>query len=105
MTIVDVLQLKYPGARPVLDYNVADIGNGQFIQTWNLPEPIPTQEQLNQWKTELDLAYRQKLAVSRRVYPSVGEQLDMMYKDKLNGTNIWVETITAIKDANPKPTK
>ena len=35
-------------------------------------------------------------------YPSREEQLDMMYWDRVNGTNIWEETIQAIKDRYPK---
>jgi hypothetical protein len=35
-------------------------------------------------------------------YPSREEQLDMMYWDRVNGTNIWEDTIQAIKDKYPK---
>lgn len=35
-------------------------------------------------------------------YPSVSEQLDMMYWDKVRGTSVWKDTITAIKDKFPK---
>ena len=35
-------------------------------------------------------------------YPSVQEQLDMIYWDKINGTNVWQQTITAIKTKYPK---
>lgn len=35
-------------------------------------------------------------------YPPFGDQLDMMYWDKINGTNIWQDTITAIKNKYPK---
>ena len=35
-------------------------------------------------------------------YPSREDQLDMMYWDKVNGTNIWEETIQAIKEKYPK---
>ena len=35
-------------------------------------------------------------------YPSREEQLDMMYWDRVNGTNIWEETIQSIKDKYPK---
>ena len=35
-------------------------------------------------------------------YPSREEQLDMIYWDKINGTNIWEETIQSIKDKYPK---
>ena len=36
-------------------------------------------------------------------YPSIGDQLDMQYWDKKNGTNKWVEAIDKIKSDNPKP--
>ena len=35
-------------------------------------------------------------------YPSIEEQLDMIYWDKIYGTDIWVETISAIKARYPK---
>lgn len=35
--------------------------------------------------------------------PSIGDQLDMIYKDTLAGTTQWTDTITAIKTAYPKP--
>ena len=35
-------------------------------------------------------------------YPSREDQLDMMYWDRVNGTNIWEETIQSIKDKYPK---
>ena len=36
-------------------------------------------------------------------YGSLGEQLDMMYKDAINGTSTWVDFITQVKTDNPKP--
>ena len=33
----------------------------------------------------------------KEAYPSVEEQLDMIYWDKVNGTNLWQEKITQIK--------
>ena len=35
-------------------------------------------------------------------YPSVEEQLDMIYWDKVNNTNLWQEKITEIKNKYPK---
>ena len=35
-------------------------------------------------------------------YPSIGDQLDMIYWDKVNGTNLWQEKIAAIKAKYPK---
>ena len=40
----------------------------------------------------------------RLQYPALGDQLDMIYHDLVNGTTVWKNTITAIKAANPKPT-
>jgi len=41
------------------------------------------------------------------VYASIGDQLDMLYKDivagKLDATGTWATHIKAVKDANPKP--
>lgn len=36
-------------------------------------------------------------------YPTIGDQLDMIYWDKVNGSNIWQETIAAVKAKYPKP--
>ena len=35
-------------------------------------------------------------------YPSIPDQLDMIYWDKVNGTNLWQEKIAAIKAKYPK---
>ena len=37
-----------------------------------------------------------------KVYPSIGDQLDMQYCDKINATSIWSDLITKIKSDNPK---
>jgi len=41
------------------------------------------------------------------IYASLGDQLDMLYKDmvagKLDTTGTWASHIKAVKDANPKP--
>ncbi len=35
-------------------------------------------------------------------YPSLGEQFDMIYWDKVNGTNLWQSKIAEIKAKYPK---
>ena len=41
------------------------------------------------------------------IYPTIGDQLDMLYKDIVAGTvttsGTWATHIKAVKDANPKP--
>ena len=36
-------------------------------------------------------------------YPTIGDQLDMIYHDQVDGTTTFKEAIQAVKDANPKP--
>ena len=105
MNLPTILKFKYPNADFDKDILLSDYGNGAEIREWNMEDSIPTQENLNAWAIEFDLPYRQKLAVEQRVYPKIGDQLDMMYKDHLNNTHIWDDTIAAIKAAHPKPTE
>jgi hypothetical protein len=42
--------------------------------------------------------------MARKVaYGDVGEQLDMLYKDMVSGTNTWVDHIKNVKETLPKP--
>jgi len=45
-----------------------------------------------------------KAYIEQRVseYPSIGEQLDMLYHDKVNGTSTWEDAIQVVKDKYPK---
>ena len=36
-------------------------------------------------------------------YPDIGDQLDMQYHDKKDGTTTWEDAVQAVKDAHPKP--
>ena len=45
------------------------------------------------------LDYKKKRA---QEYPLLAEQLDLLYWDKKNGTNKWVEAIDKVKSDNPK---
>ena len=37
------------------------------------------------------------------IYASVGDQLDMQYKDAVNGTTTWKDHVAAVKANYPKP--
>jgi len=39
----------------------------------------------------------------RDAYPSIGDQLDMQYKDAANSTTTWRNAIAAVKTKYPKP--
>ncbi|MCM1323835.1 MAG: hypothetical protein NC218_06705 [Acetobacter sp.] len=46
-----------------------------------------------------ELTYKEKRLAE---YPDIGEQLDMIFHDKENGTNLWFEKIKEIKEKYPK---
>ena len=37
------------------------------------------------------------------IYASIGDQLDMQYKDAVNGTTTWKDHVAAVKAKYPKP--
>ena len=51
-------------------------------------------------KDELTEDVRQRRAAE---YDLIGDQLDMMYHDLLDGTSTWEDHIAAVKTAHPKP--
>src|SRR5210317_867935 len=82
-------------------------GQGAYIKEWNLDIAQPTNDQLNSYDTAADLDERQNAvrATRKTAYKDIGEQLDMQYKDNVNGTTTWKDHVAAIKSANPIPTE
>ena len=71
--------------------------------TWHDGNPTNiTNEQILAKKAELQADYDAKKYQRDRKYPSIGDQLDMQYWDKINATSIWSDLITKIKSDNPK---
>jgi len=72
--------------------------------TWhNGTQPIPANEILVK-QQELIAEYNSKQYQRDRAkeYPSIQEQLDLIYWDKINNTNKWEEAINAVKTKYPK---
>jgi hypothetical protein len=72
--------------------------------TWhNGTQPIPANEILAK-QQELIAEYNSKQYQRDRAvdYPSLADQLDMQYWDKINGTNKWQQAINAVKQKYPK---
>jgi len=67
----------------------------------------PTEAEVNAKLAELQVAYdadNAEYRLNRKAeYPSLAEQLDMQYHDKINGTTTWADAIQAVKDKYPKP--
>ena len=73
------------------------------IEWHNGTQPIPANEILAK-QQELITEYNSKQYQRDRAknYPSIQEQLDMQYWDKINGTNKWQQAINAVKQKYPK---
>ena len=72
--------------------------------TWlNGTTPIPANEILAK-QQELITEYNSKQYQRDRAkeYPSIQEQLDLQYWDKINNTTKWEEAINAVKTKYPK---
>ena len=83
---------------------VVVIGNDINTIEWhNGTTPIPVNEILAK-QQELITEYNAKQYQRDRAkeYPSIQDQLDMQYWDKINGTNKWQQTINAVKQKYPK---
>ena len=70
------------------------------------------QSKIDAARTSLDTAAAAILYKTQRtgaagttdtIYASVGDQLDMQYKDAVNGTTTWKDHVAAVKAKYPKP--
>ena len=58
------------------------------------------QTKVNELQADYDAKeYQRKRALE---YPSIQDQLDMQYWDKVNGTTTWQTAIAKVKSDNPK---
>jgi hypothetical protein len=73
------------------------------IEWHNGTTPIPANEILAK-QQELIAEYNSNQYQRDRAkeYPSIQEQLDLQYWDKINGTNKWQQAINAVKQKYPK---
>ena len=95
------LQTLRPGAQ----WSMAN--NEYSTLEWH-PDNTTTKPSLEELKVEIarlkaDYEYREYQRQRALEYPSIAEQLDMLYWDQINGTNNWQTTINAVKDKYPKP--
>lgn len=81
-----------------LPYNTMK-GDKYFQETENLFKSNPELFEIEEKTIEKVPSY-QELRIAE--YGTIGDQLDMIYWDKVNGTNKWVDKITEIKNKYPK---
>jgi hypothetical protein len=78
-------------------------GNINTIEWHNGTTPIPVAD-IEAKMTELQAEYDANQYQRERAtaYPSIQEQLDMQYWDKVNGTTNWEDAIAKVKSDIPK---
>ena len=88
---------------PDAKVSVEDTGdiNTSIINWHEGTTPIPKAD-IEAKMVEVQAEYDAKEYQRDRVYPSIGDQLDMQYKDLLNGTTTWKDAVAKVKTDNPK---
>lgn len=96
--IIDLILKINPDAQVVVRGN--DVNK---IEWQNGTTPIPENKILAK-QQELIAEYNAKQYQRDRAkeYPSIQEQLDLQYWDKINNTNNWEQAINAVKNKYPK---
>jgi len=82
-------------------YGWKDLEDGEVYSNIKLLDEkatMPTEAEVNAKIAELKVIQDRQEA-----YDSTGNQLDMQYKDLLNGTTTWKDHIAKVKSDNPKP--
>jgi len=80
-------------------------GNGDFIASWSYDGLAqPTAEQIASYETAGNTTETLNGVLNTRAneYPELKEQMDMQYKDLLNGTTTWKDAVAKVKSDNPK---
>jgi len=95
--LMDAIQSLRPNAKCVT--------TGETDVEWLDDEQVePTQSEIDAEVIRLEAEYdAQEYARKREeAYPSVGDQLDMIYKDMKNSTTTHAEAVEAVKTKFPK---
>jgi len=102
------VRCMYPAAQVGVDFSVADGETGPFIREWSLLVPQPDdarlQKAIKECKASTETsAYREERAFA---YPSVGDQLDALYKARQGDSSALDQIdsqIAAVKQQFPRP--
>ena len=102
--IADAILAINPDAQVAV--NKDDIDNISWIND----TPVIPKEDIEAKMVELQAEYDGNQYQRNRTvrsenggYPTIGDQLDMIYHDQVDGTTTFKDAIKAIKDAIPKP--
>lgn len=99
MDIAKAISSLCPGAKWEL------LGNDVSGLIWNDNDiDQPSDSDIIAEATRLQAEYDNKQYQRDRAseYPALAEQLDMLYHDRINSTDTWMEAIQAVKTKYPK---
>jgi hypothetical protein len=96
ITKVNAIQSLRPNAQRTL--------RGDDLEWVDTVQTEPTEEELQAEIARLQAEYEANEYQRQRAsaYPSIQEQLDLLYWDKINGTDNWEQAIAAVKTEYPK---
>ena len=83
-------------------------GNGAYIKEWNLSIAEPTDAQLANYESAGNAQELLKANLAKRIYPSIGDQLDMLWHSIDNDAELkskyfdFHQAILAVKAKHPK---
>ena len=81
--------------------------DGVWVQQWTIVDKYTAEERAAK-EAEIAAAAAEAAATEYQrlravAYPSLQDQMDMLYWDNVNGTTTWQDAIAAIKAQYPKP--
>ncbi len=84
--------------------NAEFVVRGETIEWLDKKQTQPTDSEIQAEITRLQAEYDANEYQRQRatVYPSIQEQLDMQYWDKVNGATTWQDAIAKVKTDIPK---
>ena len=106
--IVECIQKLFPDAKVDIDFACEHPASGLRISEWNLPDPEPTEAELNAVAPVIEAEWdAQAYARSRQPeYPSI-DDVTVALAEKMEGSSTMWDTITAqrlaVKAKYPKP--
>ena len=87
-----------------LQDDMVDGVSSPYIITWTYDIAQPTAEQIASYETAGNTSETLDGVLNKRAkeYPTWQDQMDMQYKDLLNGTTTWKDAVAKVKSDNPK---
>lgn len=100
MNLSEILKLKFPAADFLVDIRLQDDGKGPYIREWNLSEPKPNLDTLEEWEKELksDLIEQQIITNRLAEYPTPNQLSVALWKSVVEKDDTELEKLQAMRE-------